>query len=60
MTGALMLITDVLFGGIATVVVSAGAAAMFVGLWYVLPLRRRVSLGDAAGRPPASATARAS
>ncbi len=45
MTGALMLITDVLFGGIATVVVSTGAAAMFIGLWYVLPLRRRVSLG---------------
>jgi hypothetical protein len=45
MTGALMLITDILFGGIATVVVTAGAAAMFIGLWYVLPVRRRVSLG---------------
>ena len=44
MTGALMLITDVLFGGIATVVVTAGAAAMFIGLWYLLPLSRRVSL----------------
>jgi Family of unknown function (DUF6328) len=44
MTGALMLITDILFGGIATVVVTAGAAAMFIGLWYVLPLSRRVSL----------------
>ena len=44
MTGALMLITDVLYGGAATVVVAAGAAAMFAGLWCVLPLRRRVSL----------------
>ncbi len=43
MTGAIMLITDVLFGGIATVIVSAAAFAMFAGLWYVLPLRQRLS-----------------
>jgi hypothetical protein len=44
MTGAIMLITDVLFGGVATAVFSTAAAAMFVTLWGVLPLRRRLSL----------------
>jgi Family of unknown function (DUF6328) len=44
MTGAIVLITDVLFGGVATVVTGVSAAAMFVALWYVLPLRRRLSL----------------
>ena len=55
MTGAIMLITDVLFGGLATVVVSAAALAMFVVLWYVLPLRRRLRLsasGAARADPP--------
>jgi len=44
MTGAIMLITDVLFGGAATVVFSIAAGAMFVTLWGLLPLRRRLSL----------------
>jgi hypothetical protein len=44
MTGAIMLITDVLFGGVATVVFSIAAATMFAVLWGVLPLRRRLSL----------------
>jgi Family of unknown function (DUF6328) len=44
MTGAIVLITDVLFGGIVTVIVGAGTVAAFVSLWYVLPLRRRLSL----------------
>jgi Family of unknown function (DUF6328) len=44
MTGAIMLITDVLFGALATAVFSAAAAAMFIALWGVLPLRRRLSL----------------
>jgi hypothetical protein len=44
MTGAIVLITDVLFGGVTTVVVGVAAAATFVTLWYVLPLRRRFSL----------------
>jgi len=42
MTGAIMLITDVLFGTAATVVTSAAALAMFLALWYVLPLWRRL------------------
>jgi hypothetical protein len=45
MTGAIMLITDVLFGGVATAVFSAAALAMFVLLWGLLPLRQRIRLG---------------
>lgn len=44
MTGAIVLITDVLFGGVVTVVTGVGAAATFATLWYLLPLRRRLSL----------------
>ncbi len=47
MTGAIMLITDVLFGGIATVITSVAAAAMFAVLWYFLPLQRRLSVQGA-------------
>jgi hypothetical protein len=44
MTGAIVLITDVLFGGIVTAIVGTCTAVTFAGLWYVLPLRRRLSL----------------
>jgi Family of unknown function (DUF6328) len=44
MTGAIMLITDVMFGAVATVVTTTAAATMFVTLWYLLPLGRRLSL----------------
>ena len=44
MTGAIMLITDVLFGAAATVVTSAATLAAFVAFWYLLPLRYRLSL----------------
>jgi Family of unknown function (DUF6328) len=50
MTGAVMLITDVLFGSVATVVFSAAVLAMFVALWGLLPLRRRLSLAKEEGR----------
>ncbi|HWO16963.1 MAG TPA: DUF6328 family protein, partial [Solirubrobacterales bacterium] len=43
MTGAITLITDVLFGTAATIVTSVCALAVFVVLWYALPLRRRLS-----------------
>jgi hypothetical protein len=44
MTGAIMLITDVVFGATATVVVTTTLAfGMFAVLWYLLPLRRRFS-----------------
>jgi hypothetical protein len=49
MTGAIMVITDVLFGTVATVIASAGALTTFVVLWYVQPLlRRRALLRDGA------------
>jgi hypothetical protein len=44
MTGAVTLITDVLFGPLATVCFAVAAAAMFATLWFALPLRRRLSL----------------
>lgn len=45
MTGAIMLITDFLFGSLAaTVAFSLAAATMFITLWGLLPLRRRLSL----------------
>ena len=43
MTGAIMLITNVLFGTAMTVVTSVAAFSMFVLLWYALPLKRRFS-----------------
>lgn len=45
MTGAIMMITHVLFGTAATVVFSACALATFLLLWGALPLRRRLQLG---------------
>jgi hypothetical protein len=44
MTGAIVLITDVLFGGIVTVITGLGAVSAFAIFWYVMPLRRRLSL----------------
>ena len=49
MTGAIMLITDVLFGTAATIVTSALALAMFALFWAALPLQRRVSSRRGAG-----------
>jgi len=46
MTGAVVLIADVLYGGIVTVVTGVGAVATFGVLWYGLPLRRRFSLKE--------------
>jgi hypothetical protein len=43
MTGAIMLITDVLFGTAATIAFSAAAVALFAVFWGALPLRRRLS-----------------
>lgn len=47
MTGAIVLITDVLFGPLATTAFGIAAAAMFALLWGALPLRRRLSLSEA-------------
>jgi hypothetical protein len=43
MTGVILLITDVLFKTATVVVVTACVGAMFLTLWYVLPLARRLS-----------------
>jgi hypothetical protein len=53
MTGAIVLITDVLFGPLATVVFGLAAAATFAILWGLLPLRRRLSLTVDDGRESA-------
>jgi predicted membrane channel-forming protein YqfA (hemolysin III family) len=42
MTASVYLITDVLFGGPATGIVSALVAAAFIGFWYAFPLYRRL------------------
>ena len=44
MIGALLLVTDLLFGGVAVVATTAGAALGCLMLWCVAPLRRRRSL----------------
>jgi hypothetical protein len=49
MTGAIVLITDVLFSSVVvTAITGLGTACAFAGLWYVLPLRRRLSLTERA------------
>jgi Family of unknown function (DUF6328) len=46
MTCAVMLITDVLFGTVTTIVTVGFVFAMFVLLWAVLPLKRRLMYRD--------------
>jgi hypothetical protein len=48
MTGVILLITDVLFKAATVVIVTAVFAALFVSLWYLYPLSRRLS--GAAGK----------
>jgi hypothetical protein len=50
MTGAIMLVTDVLFGAAATIVATALAALAFGVFWFALPLQRRFRLS--AGQEP--------
>ena len=47
MTGAVTLITDVLYGPVATAVTGIATILMFAVLWYVLPLRRRLGPREA-------------
>jgi predicted membrane channel-forming protein YqfA (hemolysin III family) len=51
MTGAIVLVTDVLFSTTAMLVTSALTVTMILVLWFALPLRRRLSL-KAEGREP--------
>ena len=46
MTCAILLITHLLFGTVATVITVAAALATFVVLWAVLPLKRRLKYRD--------------
>ena len=50
MTGAIMLITDFLFGTPATILMTAVTVLVFGLFWFALPLRRRFSLS--AGQEP--------
>jgi membrane-associated HD superfamily phosphohydrolase len=50
MTGAIMLITDVLFGTAATVAMTVATVLVFGFFWFGLPLQRRFRL--AAGQEP--------
>jgi hypothetical protein len=50
MTGAIMLITDVLFGSTATTLMTAASVLVFGFFWFALPLQRRFRL--AAGQEP--------
>ena len=50
MTGAIMLITDYLFGSTATILMVAATVVVFGFFWFGLPLRRRLSLS--AGQEP--------
>jgi Family of unknown function (DUF6328) len=40
MTGAVLLVTDVIYSTTTTIVVAVGAALSFGVLWYLVPLRR--------------------
>jgi hypothetical protein len=40
MTGAVLLVTDVIYGAGTSIVVAVGAVLAFGVLWYVVPLRR--------------------
>jgi hypothetical protein len=53
MTGAIMLITDVLFGTVATAVTSIVALGVFALFWYALPLHRRSRISSDETRPSA-------
>jgi putative flippase GtrA len=43
MTGVILLVTDVLFDTITTVLASVAVAVMFVVLWGFIPVRRRLT-----------------
>ncbi|HEV7770366.1 MAG TPA: DUF6328 family protein [Solirubrobacterales bacterium] len=51
MTGAIVLITDVLFGATATIVTGASSLLVFVLFWYALPLKRRLSSDEEPDQP---------
>jgi hypothetical protein len=50
MTGVVLLVTDLIFGVVATVIATTVTALVFTVLWYVMPLRRRQLLNKARDR----------
>jgi hypothetical protein len=44
MSGAIVLVTDVIFGSVTTALAGVVVAAMFAVLWYAVPIRRRMEL----------------
>jgi hypothetical protein len=52
MTGALILISHILYGEAAAAIVGGLAVFMFAVLWYLLPLRRRLGLRSEEEEPP--------
>ena len=44
MTGVVLLVTDFIFGMLASIIATALTALLFALLWYVLPFRRRLEL----------------
>ena len=42
MSGVILLITDLLYGETTTAIVTAAIVLVFVVLWYVLPITRRI------------------
>jgi hypothetical protein len=45
MTGAIVLVTDFLFGPLMTAITGVFAAALFVTFWYLLPAKRSRRIG---------------
>jgi amino acid transporter len=43
MTGAILLVTDVLFGALTSALATIAVGTMFAALWYAIPLRRLLS-----------------
>ena len=43
MSGVILLITDLLYGETTTAIVTAAIVLVFVVLWYVMPIARRIS-----------------
>jgi hypothetical protein len=44
MSGAILLVTNVIFGTTTTIVATVATLLAFAAVWYVLPLRRRAGL----------------
>ena len=42
MTAVVFLVTDIIFKGTVTAIVTASTAALFAGVWFLLPLMRRI------------------